>query len=89
MTKTQMLLVADLLELAQGEFAYHGSNDYEIEDTPENREWLIQCEMDDDETLSREQAEEVAINSRGEKLLTMDWLLMVNLAQQIRREVAQ
>lgn len=89
MTKTQMLLVADLLELAEEKFANSGCSDYEIKDTPENREWLIQCEMADDETLNREQAEELAINSQSGKLLTMDWFLMQNLARQIRREVAQ
>lgn len=81
-----MLLAAEMLELAKDEFSNHGCNDYEIEDTPENREWLIQCEMADDKTLSREQAEEDAINIHGGKLITMDWLLMLNLSQQLRRE---
>lgn len=85
MTKAQMKLAAELLEVASDHFSNHGCNDYEIENTPENREWLIQGEMDNDKSLSRAQAEGSIIVHKG-KLITMDWLLMARLSCQLKAE---
>lgn len=42
MTKTQLKIAAELLELAADQFGNHGCNDYEIKNTKENLEFVKQ-----------------------------------------------
>lgn len=89
LTKSQLLLAAELLEFASESFSNRVCNDYVIEDTPENREWLIRCEMENNPNADRATAEEDAINPYNGALMCQDWLLMTRLADALKQEATQ
>lgn len=47
LTPNQWRLLANILDLAADEFGNNGCNDYELPDTPENREFVTMIETQD------------------------------------------
>jgi len=71
LTKTQSEVTAMMLDMAADEFSNHGSNDFELDNTPENLEFvrgMIAASDYPDDTPS--------ISRDGKKIYTMDWKIM-------------
>lgn len=66
-------ILADLLETASDEFSNHGCNDYELDDTPENRD-LLEAAHWWNVNNDRSQPFEIVVY-KG-KLITSDYFLM-------------
>ncbi len=48
-TKTELEVMAKLLDLASDEFSNHGSNDFELPNTPQNTDLIKRVDKGDDE----------------------------------------
>lgn len=84
MTKAQLKIVAELLEIAADIFHNHGCNDYEIENTPENLEFvkqMIAADSDEDEP-----DEELEISEDGELIYLHDAMTMQYLSDLLKKE---
>lgn len=77
-TLEERKLIANLLNMAADEFSNHGCNDYPLANTQENRQIVSDAYRGDDD----EWADEI-LTFKGEKLYTMDWLLMRHFAQKV------
>jgi hypothetical protein len=68
-------ILVRLLDLAADEFANHGCNDFELDNTDAN--WALwQDALSDEEGLQR---------PKGPKIYAEDWILMRYLAHRIKR----
>jgi len=67
-------VLSDLLKMADEEFGNHGCNDYELPNTPENRQLMEQAER----WNSIEQWEEYGLHISNDyaKIYTQDYFLM-------------
>ena len=74
-------VIADLLGLASEEFANHGCNDFELDNTPENRELVEAMERWLDPANTSDLADYA-----GEKILTRNDLLMSFLAEKLKSD---
>lgn len=74
LNKTEWTILAQLLEMAADEFGNHGCNDFELPNTPENREFMERMEL----WNSGPNGEPMPLNvSRdGKQIYTMDSSLM-------------
>ena len=45
MTKNEWAILSQLLEMAAEDFGHHGSNDFELPNTPENYAFMEQAEL--------------------------------------------
>ena len=65
LTKAQIYIITELLEMASEEFSNHGCNDYTLENTPENLEFVKEAEIDTPN-----------ISKDGKKIYTCDTSMM-------------
>ncbi len=81
--KTEMVIIADLLELAHDAFSRRSCSDYEIPDTPENRKMLEALQY---ALCSQEEADEYNIEDHtGDGVLfVLDWVLMMYFEKKLR-----
>jgi hypothetical protein len=82
LNKHKKALVAVLLEAASDEFANHGCNDYEFENTDEN--WKLICDMED--WNGTKPADRRERPNPGKKIMTYDWYVMSYLAACLKKE---
>lgn len=75
-------ILADILTLAAEEFSNNGCNDYEIADTPENRQFVTMIEADG---LTPEELEDWSIYSYKGEIITGDTTLMRHFARYARQ----
>lgn len=82
MTKTQLTVIAAMLDMAADEFSNHGCNDYELPNTPENLEFvrtmIAASDYPDDEPH---------LSSDGARIYLMDWMVMRYCEDLIRQQV--
>ena len=78
-------VLSDLLEIASDEFSNHGCNDYELDNTPENRELVKSMEI----WNSLEEWAENGLNISKDrtKIYTQDFFLMSYFAH-LAKELA-
>lgn len=73
MNKTARQLAANLLRTASSEFGNHGCNDYELENTQENRQFvaaMLAWNSDDPEE------QQIHYSDDRKKIYTQDWFVM-------------
>lgn len=80
MDKTVMALAAKLLEMASDEFSNHVCNDFELQDTPVNRELVLAAEKRND-GLDHDASE---LNIYNGNICTQDFFLMHYCADVLR-----
>ncbi len=78
-------ILADILTLAAEEFSNNGCNDYEIADTPENRQFVTMIETDG---LTPEELEDWSIYSYKGEIVTGDTTLMRHFARYARQQAS-
>ena len=72
MNKSEWKVLSDLLDMADQEFSNHGCNDYELENTPENRK----IAEDAEHYLMDDAFKSIAISDDGNKIYPSDAILM-------------
>jgi hypothetical protein len=77
MNPTMLKLASELLKMAADEFSNHGCNDFELDDTPENRELIINMQTEG----GWDDPKEVRVHDG--KIFTTDWGLMRYLAKKL------
>ena len=72
MNKAEWKALADLLDMADEEFSNHGCNDYELDNTPDNRKLVEDAER----YLMEDDFDGISISDDGIKIYTEDSILM-------------
>ena len=88
LSKTELKMIADLLEMAGDEFANHGCNDLELEPTEENKELAIKMlekMMGKGEDFEQESAK---VREAKKKIWTNDWMMMDYLSKRCEEEAS-
>lgn len=80
LTKTQLKIAADMLDLAYEEFVNHGCNDYWIDATPDNLKFVH------DMIAASDYPEDMPHLSRdGKSILLMEWGIMIYCRDLLRK----
>ena len=82
MSKMQFKVAAEMLDMAADHFANHHCNDYEIENTPANREFVQAMIADSDYP-----ADVPNVSKDGSVIYLMDWQVMRYCYQLLKSEV--
>lgn len=86
LTKAELKLISELLELAAGNFSNHGCNDYEIDNTEENKQLLIEMiNWNGDECEIEEEIPKIE-SCKRKTLYAADFCLMSYLAARAAKE---
>ena len=84
LSKDELHLIAQLLEMASEQFSNHGCNDFKLPATKENKAMLLEMvdhcygEEDKKDALDR-------IAKSKKTIMTFDWMLMSYLAKRCRK----
>ncbi len=81
-SKTELQMLANILDMAANEFSNHGSNDFAVEPTQENKELLIDiikatsCEEDAEYEIEKLEKPSKSYFGNKDCYYSYDWVVM-------------
>lgn len=94
-SKTELKFLAEILEMAKSEFSNHGCNDFPVDPTEENKQFLIKMikatsdEEDASYKIEKLNKPSKTFFDKKECYFTYDWVLMLYFANRCKEIIGE